>query len=68
MAVLPADHYVKDEARFAERLRAALAVAAEGHIVTLGIHPSRPRPATATSRSGRRSPAIPAAQPKPATR
>ena len=42
MAVLPADHYVKDEAGFAERLRTALAVAAEGHIVTLGIHPSRP--------------------------
>lgn len=42
MAVLPADHYVKDEARFAERLQAGLQVAAQGHIVTLGIHPSRP--------------------------
>jgi len=42
MAVLPADHYVKDEAAFADRLRTALTVAAQGHIVTLGIHPSRP--------------------------
>lgn len=42
MAVLPADHYVQDEDAFADRLRAALAVAAQGHIVTLGIHPSRP--------------------------
>jgi mannose-1-phosphate guanylyltransferase len=42
MAVLPADHYVKDEAAFADRLRAALSVATQGHIVTLGIHPSRP--------------------------
>jgi len=42
MAVLPADHYVKDEDAFADRLSAALSVAAQGHIVTLGIHPSRP--------------------------
>ena len=42
MAVLPADHYVKDEAGFASRLQTALQIAAQGHIVTLGIHPSHP--------------------------
>lgn len=42
MAVLPADHYVRDEAAFAVALSDALSVAATDHIVTLGVHPTHP--------------------------
>jgi mannose-1-phosphate guanylyltransferase len=41
-AVLPADHHVRDEDAFARALTRALEAAAEGDIVTIGIHPDRP--------------------------
>ncbi len=42
MAVLTADHFIADVARFRRVLRAAAQVAAEGYLVTLGITPSSP--------------------------
>lgn len=43
VVVLPADHYIADEQRFAVALNSAVAVAEKGeHLVTLGIVPSRP--------------------------
>lgn len=40
--VLPADHFVADEARFAEALRDAMRAAERGYLVTLGIVPKSP--------------------------
>jgi mannose-1-phosphate guanylyltransferase len=40
--VLPADHYIRDEARFRAVLRAAFQVAERGFLVTLGIRPAYP--------------------------
>jgi mannose-1-phosphate guanylyltransferase len=42
MAVLTADHYITDPARFRQVLAAALSAARRGHLVTLGIKPSSP--------------------------
>ena len=42
MACLTADHFIQDEARFREVLRAAYDAAAVGHLVTLGIDPTAP--------------------------
>jgi mannose-1-phosphate guanylyltransferase len=42
MAVLTADHYIAETERFRAVLAAAHEVAAEGHIVTLGIKPDHP--------------------------
>ena len=42
MAVLTADHFIADTERFRRALTAAAQVAAEGHLVTLGIAPSSP--------------------------
>ncbi len=42
LAVLPADHYILDAQGFAQVARDALARAAQGPIVTLGIRPDRP--------------------------
>lgn len=42
MAVLTADHFIADTARFRQVLTAAAQVAEEGHLVTLGITPSSP--------------------------
>lgn len=43
MAVLPADHYIKKERRYQTIVRAALEVAERpGHLVVLGIPPTRP--------------------------
>ncbi|MGH9795528.1 MAG: mannose-1-phosphate guanylyltransferase [Candidatus Acidiferrales bacterium] len=43
MAVLPADHYIADAARYQAVVRAALTVAARGpNLVVLGIPPTRP--------------------------
>jgi len=43
IAVLPADHYIADAARYQSVVRAALAVAARGpNLVVLGIPPTRP--------------------------
>ena len=42
MAVLTADHFIADTARFRRVLAAAAQVAEEGHLVTLGITPASP--------------------------
>jgi len=43
MVMLPSDHVVLDEERFAQTLRYAAKVAASGdHLVTIGIRPTRP--------------------------
>jgi mannose-1-phosphate guanylyltransferase len=42
MAVLTADHFIADTARFRQVLTAVAQVAEEGHLVTLGITPSSP--------------------------
>ncbi|MGA9667135.1 MAG: mannose-1-phosphate guanylyltransferase/mannose-6-phosphate isomerase [Gallionella sp.] len=42
MVVLPADHIIKDEARFREHLRTAIDAAETGKLVTFGILPTRP--------------------------
>jgi len=40
--VLPADHFVADEAAFAEALREAARTAERGYLVTLGVVPTHP--------------------------
>lgn len=42
VAVLPSDHFITDEAEFRRVLERALAVAASGRVVTVGIVPTRP--------------------------
>lgn len=42
MAVLPADHFIKDEEALCDTLREAAHSAQNGYLVTLGIMPSRP--------------------------
>ena len=42
MVVLPADHIIKDEARFREHLKIAIDAAESGKLVTFGIQPTRP--------------------------
>src|SRR5450759_3760413 len=42
MVVLPADHIIKDEARFREHLNIAIAAAESGKLITFGIRPTRP--------------------------
>ena len=42
MAVLPADHFIKDEAALCDTLLAGAEAARNGYLVTLGILPSRP--------------------------
>jgi mannose-1-phosphate guanylyltransferase len=42
MAVLTADHFIRDVEQFRRALKAAARVADEGHLVTLGITPSFP--------------------------
>jgi mannose-1-phosphate guanylyltransferase len=42
MAVMPADHWIRPAPRFRDYLRAALAEAERGGLVTLGVPPSRP--------------------------
>ena len=40
LLVLPADHVLRDESRFASAVRAAVLEAAAGHLVTFGVVPS----------------------------
>jgi mannose-1-phosphate guanylyltransferase len=42
MAVLPADHFIKDEQALCDTLLAGAEAAGKGYLVTLGILPSRP--------------------------
>lgn len=41
-AVLPADHHIGDEPGYRDVLRRAIAAAADGGVVTVGVRPSRP--------------------------
>ena len=42
MVVLPSDHYIRDQEKFREDIETAVGIAREGHLVTLGIPPTRP--------------------------
>src|SRR5574340_95901 len=42
MVVLPADHIIKDAARFRDHLIAAIKAAENGRLITFGIQPTRP--------------------------
>jgi mannose-1-phosphate guanylyltransferase/mannose-6-phosphate isomerase len=42
LCILPADHVIRDLNGFHDRLRAAIALADDGHIVTFGIQPHYP--------------------------
>ena len=42
MVVVPADHVVKAAKKFMRAVKFATKLAAQGHLVTFGIHPSRP--------------------------
>ncbi len=42
MVVLPADHIIKDEARFCAHLKIAIEAAESGKLITFGIQPTRP--------------------------
>lgn len=42
LCVFPADHVIGDLDNFHDRLRAAIALASEGHVVTFGIQPHYP--------------------------
>ncbi|MGD9281085.1 MAG: sugar phosphate nucleotidyltransferase, partial [Desulfobacterales bacterium] len=42
LCIFPADHVIRDRGGFHERLRAAIALANEGHIATFGIKPHYP--------------------------
>ena len=42
LVITPADHHIPDDAEFFQSMRQAIAQAALGHIVTLGIQPTRP--------------------------
>lgn len=42
MLVLPADHYIRNEAEFCRIVQAAVEAAASGTLITLGIEPTRP--------------------------
>lgn len=42
MAVLPADHFIRDEDALRDTLRAAVRTARNGYLVTLGVVPTRP--------------------------
>jgi len=55
LQVLPADHAVRDLEGFSACLDSAAHAARRGLLVTLGIRPTRPETATATSRSATRS-------------
>lgn len=41
MVVLPSDHIIEDGAVWADCIRAAIAAAAEGYLVTIGVSPTR---------------------------
>lgn len=42
LCIFPADHVIQDTDAFHERLKAAIALAGDGHIVTFGIQPHYP--------------------------
>jgi mannose-1-phosphate guanylyltransferase len=58
MAVLTADHYITDTARFRQALKAAEQVAHQGMLVTLGIHPASPSTGYGYIQQGQAMPAV----------
>ena len=54
MLVLPADHLIRDEARFQAAVAEAGALAARGYLVTFGIHPTQPETGYGYIRKGAR--------------
>ncbi len=42
VVVLPADHFIADDEKFADTIRAAAELARQGAVITLGITPTRP--------------------------
>ncbi len=52
--VLPADHFVADEAAFAEGLREAARTAERGYLVTLGVQPTHPATGYGYIKAGKR--------------
>jgi len=55
MAVLPADHIIKDGKSFRAALKAAIAVASEGHLVTFGIVPTSPETGYGYIKAGKKT-------------
>ncbi len=55
MAVLPADHVIEDGKAFREALKAAFVAAADGHIVTFGIKPTRPETGYGYIKAGKKT-------------
>lgn len=56
MLVLPADHLIRDERRFAAAVREARGLAERGYLVTFGIHPTHPETGYGYIRKGRAIP------------
>ena len=54
MLVLPADHLIRDEARFQAAVAEARALAGRGYLVTFGIHPTQPETGYGYIRKGER--------------
>jgi len=54
MLVLPADHLIRDEARFQAAVAEARALARRGYLVTFGIHPTQPETGYGYIRKGER--------------
>ena len=52
LLVMPADHLIDDDARFAEAVSHAAQLAAAGHLVTFGIVPTRPETGYGYIRTG----------------
>jgi mannose-1-phosphate guanylyltransferase/mannose-6-phosphate isomerase len=52
LLVLPADHLIRDLERYAEAVRSARALAADGYLVTFGIVPNRPETGFGYIRAG----------------
>ena len=60
--VLPADHFVADQAAFVEAIREAARAAERGYLVTLGVVPTHPATGYGYVRAGERlHPAVPTA-------
>ena len=56
LIVLPADHYIKDIARFKSALRQAILCAQDNFLVTLGIRPGKPSTGYGYIKIGHQSP------------
>jgi mannose-1-phosphate guanylyltransferase/mannose-6-phosphate isomerase len=54
MLILPADHLIRDEARFQAAVAEARSLAGRGYLVTFGIHPTQPETGYGYIRKGER--------------